>query len=76
MEVADLRQHSVLPPSGHADGEQVVNGGGVLHTSLPSLKLVWKTTDDCITTGLHTQRRSTWRWVWRRRRWCRKDEEE
>lgn len=62
VEVADLRQHSVLPPPGHADGEQVVNGGGVLHTCLPSLKLVWKTTDDRITTGLSTQRRSTCRW--------------
>lgn len=48
----NLRNHGVLPPPGQADGEQVIDGGGVLQAGLASLRLVWKTTDDRLATRL------------------------
>lgn len=51
-----LRQHVILPPSGHAEGEQVIDGGGILQAALTGFSLVWKTTDHRISAGLDGQR--------------------
>lgn len=48
----NLRNHGVLPPPGHADGEQVIDGGGIPQAGLASFRLVWKTTDDRLATRL------------------------
>lgn len=61
---AHLRQHGVLPPPGHADGEQVIDRGGILQTGLASLGLVRETTDHRFAAGLDRERG----WVKRRRR--------
>ena len=64
-----LRQHAILPPPGHADGEQVVDRGGILQAGLARVGLVWQTTDHCLAAGLDEQRC----WV---RKGKRKEEEE
>lgn len=64
-----LRQHAILPPPGHADGEQVVDRGGILQAGLARVGLVWQTTDHRLTAGLDEQRC----WV---RKGKRKEEEE
>lgn len=47
-----LRQHGVLPPPGHADAQQVIDGGGVLHAALPRLPVLRGAADHCLATGL------------------------
>lgn len=47
-----LRQHGILPPPGQADGEQIIDGRGILQTGLASFSLVRKSTDDRFTAGL------------------------
>ena len=51
-----LRQHAILPPPGHADGEQVVDRGGILQAGLARVGLVWQTTDHRLAAGLDEQR--------------------
>lgn len=48
----NLRKHGILPPPGHADCEQVIDRGGLLQAGLASFCLVWKTTDDRLSTWL------------------------
>ena len=47
-----LRQHGILPPPGHADGEQVIDGGGVLQAGPAGLGLVRQAADHRFAAGL------------------------
>lgn len=48
----NLRKRGILPPPGHADCEQVIDGGDILEAGLASFGLVRKTTDDRLAARL------------------------